>query len=127
MAAEVEFEAPSTAGEYKVIVQVRSSSMIGVDAKRKVAFVVNATKGKRGGNGPSVTSSGTSESGTSEEAHGDDDFLPHAFGYALALAGCYCQWQWGFAPPFPINLVLLPFSLVEWWIRWALMPSAAGL
>ena len=48
-------------------------------------------------------------------------------GYLLALAGCYCQWQWGFAPPFPINLVLLPFSLVEWWIRWALMPSAAGL
>ena len=45
MAAEVEFEAPSTAGEYKVIVHVRSSSMIGVDAKRKVAFVVSASKG----------------------------------------------------------------------------------
>ena len=55
--AEVEFNAPATPGEYKVIVHVRSASMCGVDAKRKVAFMVHAQKAKR--SAPS-TSSGTS-------------------------------------------------------------------
>ena len=67
MSAELEFEAPATAGEYKVIVHVRSSSMVGVDAKRKVAFVVHASGKSRRAPASSVTSSGTSESGTTSE------------------------------------------------------------
>ena len=38
--ADIEFDAPTSPGEYKVVVHVRSSSMIGVDAKRKVSFSV---------------------------------------------------------------------------------------
>jgi len=54
--AEVDFAAPSTAGEYKVIVHVRSCSMLGVDARRKVSFVVRGTKRPA----PPSSSSGTS-------------------------------------------------------------------
>eukprot|EP00310_Coccolithus_braarudii_P020072 CAMPEP_0183345474 /NCGR_PEP_ID=MMETSP0164_2-20130417/10886_1 /TAXON_ID=221442 /ORGANISM="Coccolithus pelagicus ssp braarudi, Strain PLY182g" /LENGTH=323 /DNA_ID=CAMNT_0025516615 /DNA_START=15 /DNA_END=983 /DNA_ORIENTATION=- len=35
-------------------------------------------------------------------------------GYALAVMGFYCQFIWGFGCPFPLNLIMLPFSLVEW-------------
>jgi len=59
--ADIHFDAPTTPGEYKVIVHVRSSSMIGVDAKRKVSFSVCASKAKR--SLPS-SSSGTSTEGT---------------------------------------------------------------
>jgi len=44
VSSTVEFSAPATPGEYKVIVHVRSTGMIGVDAKRKVAFMVRQSK-----------------------------------------------------------------------------------
>ena len=59
--ADIEFDAPSTPGEYKVIIHVRSSSMIGVDARRKVSFSVRSSMVKR--SLPS-SSSGTSTEGT---------------------------------------------------------------
>mmetsp|Transcript_20819 Transcript_20819/g.49882 ORF Transcript_20819/g.49882 Transcript_20819/m.49882 type:complete len:467 (+) Transcript_20819:41-1441(+) len=40
MACEIEFEAPSTPGDYKVMVHVRSSGCVGVDVRRKVSFTV---------------------------------------------------------------------------------------
>jgi len=40
MACELEFEAPASPGEYKVMVHVRSSGCVGVDVRRKVAFTV---------------------------------------------------------------------------------------
>ena len=55
METSVQLAAPSSPGEYKVIVHVRSSSMVGFDVKRKVSFTVKA--GKRP---PPSTSSGTS-------------------------------------------------------------------
>ena len=58
--------------------------------------------------------------GLVEHPHGmDDTHAAEIFGYALAAAGCYMQWRWGFAAPFPLNIALLPFSLVEWYIRYA--------
>jgi hypothetical protein len=45
--ADIEFDAPTTPGEYKIVVHVRSSTMIGVDAKRKVSFSVCSSKAKR--------------------------------------------------------------------------------
>ena len=47
-------------------------------------------------------------------------FADEALGYALASLGFYTQWAWGFALPFPFNIVMAPFSLVEWWIRWSM-------
>lgn len=57
--------------------------------------------------------------GLVEPKYAEDPRIAEAAGYALALAGCYCQYRWGFAAPFPINIVLLPFTLVEYYIRWA--------
>ena len=54
-------------------------------------------------------------------------FLAEMVGYALAVAGCWCQWHWGFAPPFPLNIVLMPFTMVEWYLRWSIGTTAAGL
>jgi len=65
--ADIEFDAPSTPGEYKVVVHVRSSSMIGVDAKRKVSFSVCAAKLKRSlPSSSSGTSTGTEPCETME-------------------------------------------------------------
>ena len=36
------------------------------------------------------------------------------------------QWHWGFAPPFPLNVVLLPFTLFEWFIRWSVAVPGIG-
>lgn len=44
MSAEIAFEAPSQPGEYKIVVHVRSASMVSVDARRKVSFTVLRSK-----------------------------------------------------------------------------------
>jgi len=59
---ELEFEAPSSPGEYKIIVHVRSSSMVGYDVKRKVSFTVK--NGKR--SQPSTTSGTSTEDSSAE-------------------------------------------------------------
>jgi len=40
MACEVSFQAPTTPGEYKVMIHVRSSGCVGVDVRRKLTFEV---------------------------------------------------------------------------------------
>jgi hypothetical protein len=59
MESSIEFTAPSAPGEYRVLVHLRSSSMVGVDVKRKVSFTVKSGKRSQ----PS-TSSGTSTDDT---------------------------------------------------------------
>ena len=41
-------------------------------------------------------------------------------GYALAAAGFLFQVSTGFALPFPLNLILLPLRLLEWWLSWTI-------
>jgi len=53
------------------------------------------------------------------EVQADETHLDEALGYALCVLGFYTQWVWGFALPFPFNIVLLPFTGVEWYIRWS--------
>ena len=50
----------------------------------------------------------------------DIEGLDDVVGYTLALFGFYTQWQWGFGLPFPLNLIMLPFTLIEWYIRWTI-------
>ncbi|EOD13876.1 hypothetical protein EMIHUDRAFT_311223 [Emiliania huxleyi CCMP1516] len=55
-----------------------------------------------------------------------EDFPPppppnrKAFGYSVAALGFYIQWSWGFGLPFPLSLVMLPFDILEWYIRWSI-------
>ena len=59
----------------------------------------------------------TSFLGVSLEA--DHTFLDEACGYAVAALGFYVQWAYGFAAPFPLNIVMLPFDALEMYIRWS--------
>mmetsp|Transcript_6172 Transcript_6172/g.16340 ORF Transcript_6172/g.16340 Transcript_6172/m.16340 type:complete len:135 (+) Transcript_6172:84-488(+) len=59
------------------------------------------------------------------QAHGyihrsaEDTYLDEMVGFTVALFGFYTQWQWGFALPFPFNIIMFPFSIIEWYIRWS--------
>ena len=42
-----------------------------------------------------------------------DSYLDETVGFTFALLGFYTQWQWGFALPFPFNVIMFPFSTVR--------------
>ena len=48
-----------------------------------------------------------------------DTWADEVCGYALAGLGLYTQWTYGFALLFPYNLIMAPFTAVEWYIRWS--------
>ena len=39
--------------------------------------------------------------------------------YALAALGFYFQYSFSFSTPFPLNVVLFPVGLADYYIRWA--------
>ena len=49
-----------------------------------------------------------------------DEFLSYIF----AAMGFYFQFVHSFSLPFPLNVVLLPFQLAEYWIRWTITKRA---
>ena len=57
---------------------------------------------------------------TEEETYADE-----VLGYAIAAAGFAFQYQNSFGVPFPLNLVFLPLSVVEWYIRWSVTTPVA--
>eukprot|EP01059_Diplonema_ambulator_P033816 TRINITY_DN724_c1_g1_i1.p1 TRINITY_DN724_c1_g1~~TRINITY_DN724_c1_g1_i1.p1 ORF type:complete len:464 (+),score=112.98 TRINITY_DN724_c1_g1_i1:38-1393(+) len=42
-----------------------------------------------------------------------DESIETGLGYLLALCGLYCQIYWGFSVPFPLNILVLPLSILE--------------
>ncbi|KAL1527995.1 hypothetical protein AB1Y20_009366 [Prymnesium parvum] len=55
----------------------------------------------------------------------NSSYLDECVGYSVAFFGFYCQFTWGFGMPFPLNLIMWPFTLVEWYIRWSITTPAA--
>lgn len=49
-----------------------------------------------------------------------DTYIDEAFAYAFAAMGFFFQFKMGFDLPFPLNLVLWPFNLAEYYIRWSI-------
>ena len=47
-----------------------------------------------------------------------DSFADEVVGYLLAFFGLSFQLKHGFSLPFPLGLLLLPFSFVEVGLRW---------
>ena len=41
-------------------------------------------------------------------------------GYVVTAAGLWFQLRSGFSLPFPLNVLLLPFTMLEWWLMWML-------
>ena len=47
-------------------------------------------------------------------------------GYTLAAVGVYSQISSGFNIGFPLNLVFMPLTIVEWFLRYQIASTAAG-
>ena len=50
----------------------------------------------------------------------DDSLVDEFVGYFVAALGFYVQWNLGFDLPFPFNLIMFPFTMIEWYIRWSI-------
>lgn len=48
----------------------------------------------------------------------EESMLDEAVGYGLALVGLYFQLAFGFGLPFPLNILLFPFRLMEVILVW---------
>ena len=47
----------------------------------------------------------------------DESYVDEAIGYGLAAFGFGFQFFNGFSLPFPLNLVFLPLTIIEWFLR----------
>lgn len=58
----------------------------------------------------------------------DESFLDEIVGYSLAAFGFMFQILNGFTLPFPLNLVFLPLTIIEWFLRFQIsMESSSGM
>ena len=48
----------------------------------------------------------------------EDTHIDEIAGWLIAGIGFYVQLAYNFSAPFPLNIVLLPFSIVEWVLAW---------
>ena len=48
----------------------------------------------------------------------DDTYIDEVAGYLIAALGLYFQLSFGFSLPFPLNIVMLPFSIAEYFLMW---------
>ena len=56
----------------------------------------------------------------------NDSYIDEAIGYTLGAIGFYFQITNGFALQFPLNLILLPLSIVEWLLRFQVKRAWGG-
>lgn len=52
------------------------------------------------------------------EINHEESIIDEIFGYALAAVGLWFQLRLGFALPFPLNVLLFPVTLVEYFLIW---------
>ena len=58
----------------------------------------------------------------------DESYLDEAIGYTLAACGFAFQFFNAFALPFPLNLIFLPLTIIEWFLRFQIsMESSSAL
>jgi hypothetical protein len=48
----------------------------------------------------------------------DSTYLDEIVGFGVALLGLWFQLSFRFKVPFPLNIILFPFSIVEWFLVW---------
>jgi len=48
----------------------------------------------------------------------EDTYIDEIVGFALAIAGLFFQLRFGFGLPFPLNILLFPFSIAEYLLIW---------
>ena len=57
----------------------------------------------------------------------DESYFDEALGYGVAFLGFCFQFFSGFQLPFPFNIIFLPLSLVEWFLRIQISMSSVGV
>ena len=57
----------------------------------------------------------------------DESYLDEAIGYGLAAFGFLFQIFNGFALPFPLNIVFLPLTIIEWFLRFQISMESTAL
>jgi hypothetical protein len=53
--------------------------------------------------------------------------MEKTLGYTMAVLGLYWQFSVGFSLPFPLNILLFPFRMIEYLLVWAINNSAATI
>ena len=59
--------------------------------------------------------------GVLKEHHINSAYIPYidtVLGYSVALLGLWFQLSYGFALPFPLNVLLFPFTILEYALVW---------
>jgi len=56
----------------------------------------------------------------------EDTYIDEILSYAFAGTGFYMQFRSGFSLPSPLNWILWPFQLAEYYIRWSITRKASG-
>jgi hypothetical protein len=51
-------------------------------------------------------------------------YVDEAVAYPLAAVGFFVQFHFGFSLTFPLNIILLPLTIVEWILRWEIFGAA---
>jgi len=67
---------------------------------------------------PDVLVGQKDENGWAKPFNPDESYLDEAVGYPIMALGLYTQLSHGFTLPFPMDLIFLPLSIVEWVLRW---------
>ena len=49
----------------------------------------------------------------------EETVVDEVVGYAIAIIGLWFQLSLGFGLPFPLNIILFPFSILEYFLMWA--------
>jgi len=57
----------------------------------------------------------------------DESFVDEAIGYSVAFFGFSFQFFSGFQLPFPFNIIFLPLSIIEWFLRIQISFSGSGV
>ena len=53
-------------------------------------------------------------------------WVDEALAYVVAACGLYFQLSMGFTVPFPLNIILFPFTLAEWFLMWMVNSRQVG-
>lgn len=53
-------------------------------------------------------------------------WVDEALAYVVAACGLYFQLSMGFTVPFPLNIILFPFTLAEWFLMWIVNSRQGG-
>ena len=56
-----------------------------------------------------------------------DTYADEVLGFAVAIGGFWSQLEHGFAVPFPLNIVFLPLTIIEWFLRFQISMESTAL